>query len=103
MFETVGMNPLLEVALELERVALEDEYFVERDLYPDVNFYSGIIYQAVGFPTDMFPVLFAIPRTVGWMAQWREMISDPKQRIARPLQVYVGEERRDFVPLAERG
>jgi citrate synthase len=103
VFETVGMNPLLEVALELERVALEDEYFVERDLYPNVDFYSGIIYQAVGFPTDMFPVLFAIPRTVGWMAQWREMISDPKQRIARPLQVYVGEERRDFVPLAERG
>jgi len=103
VFETVGMNPLLEVALELERVALEDEYFVERDLYPNVDFYSDIIYQAAGFPTDMFPVLFAIPRTAGWMAQWREMISDPEQRIARPRQIYVGEEQRDFVPLADRG
>ena len=102
VFEVVGVNPLMEIAIELERIALEDEYFVERSLYPNVDFYSGIIYQAAGFPTDMFSVLFAIPRTVGWMAQWREMVQDPEQRIARPRQVYVGEEQRDYAPMAER-
>ena len=103
VFEEVGRNPLLDVALELERVALEDDYFVERNLYPNVDFYSGIIYQAAGFPTDMFSVLFAIPRTVGWMAQWREMIADPEQRISRPRQNYVGEGERDYAPIGERG
>jgi citrate synthase len=103
VFEEVGRNPLLDVALELERVALEDDYFVERNLYPNVDFYSGIIYQAAGFPTDMFSVLFAIPRTVGWMAQWREMIADPEQRISRPRQIYVGEGERDYSPMVERG
>ena len=103
VFDAVGRNPLLDIALELERIALEDEYFVERKLYPNVDFYSGIIYQAIGFPTDMFPVLFAIPRTVGWMAQWREMMADPEQRIARPTQVYLGESQRDYTPIAARG
>ena len=103
VFEVVGRNPLLDIAVELERIALQDEYFVERRLYPNVDFYSGIIYQATGFPTDMFPVLFVIPRTVGWMAQWREMITDPEQRIARPRQVYTGKARRDYVPVAGRG
>ena len=103
VFEAVGRNPLLDVALELERVALEDEYFVERDLYPNVDFYSGIIYQAAGFPTNMFSVLFAIPRTVGWLAQWREMIRDPEQRISRPRQIYIGEGERDYTPMDNRG
>ena len=85
VFDETGTNPLLDIALELERIALEDDYFTERKLYPNVDFYSGIIYQAIGFPTDLFPVLFAIPRTVGWMAQWREMVTDHEQRIARPL------------------
>ena len=102
VFEEVGRNQLLDVALELERVALEDEYFVERNLYPNMDFYSGIIYQAAGFPADMFSVLFAIPRTVGWMAQWREMISDHEQRISRPRQIYVGEGERDYAPMGER-
>src|SRR6266540_2087089 len=95
-------NPLLEIALELERIALEDEYFIERKLYPNVDFYSGIIYQALGFPVDMFPVLFAIPRTAGWLAQWREMIEDPEQKIARPRQVFVGPERRLYTALDKR-
>ncbi len=95
-------NPLLEIAKELERIALEDEYFVERKLYPNVDFYSGIIYQALGFPVDMFPVLFAIPRTVGWLAQWREMIDDTEQKIARPRQVYVGADRREYVSVNQR-
>jgi citrate synthase len=95
-------NPLLEIALELERIALEDEYFVQRKLYPNVDFYSGIIYQALGFPVDMFPVLFAIPRTSGWLAQWREMLLDDEQKIARPRQIYVGEERRRYVPIDQR-
>jgi citrate synthase len=95
-------HPLLEIALELERIALEDEYFVERKLYPNVDFYSGIIYQALGFPVDMFPVLFAIPRTSGWLAQWREMIEDDEQKIARPRQIYVGSERRRYVPIDQR-
>ncbi|MGD8329298.1 MAG: citrate synthase [Acidobacteriota bacterium] len=99
VFEVTGVNPLLEIALELEKVALEDDYFVERKLYPNVDFYSGIIYQAMGFPTDMFPVLFAIGRTAGWLAQWQEMLLDKDQRIARPRQVYTGHDVRDFTPL----
>ena len=97
-----GRNPLLDIALELERIALEDDYFVKRKLYPNVDFYSGLIYQAMGFPIEMFPVLFAIPRTAGWLAQWEEMLRDPEQKIARPRQVYVGPARRDFVPLDQR-
>jgi citrate synthase len=103
VFDLVGHNPLLDIALELERIALEDEYFVERKLYPNVDFYSGIIYQALGFPVDMFPVLFAIPRTSGWLAQWLEMLTDPEQRIARPRQIYCGAPRRDYVPIEKRG
>jgi citrate synthase len=102
VFEVTGRNPLLDIALELEKIALNEDYFVERNLYPNVDFYSGIIYQAMGFPVEMFPVLFAIPRTVGWLAQWEEMIIDGEQRIARPRQIYVGEEARDFVPVADR-
>ncbi len=103
VFEVTGKNPLLEIALELERIALEDEYFVKRKLYPNVDFYSGIIYQAMGFPTSMFTVLFAIPRTSGWVAQWEEMLLDPEQKIARPRQVYLGFDKRDFVPMEKRG
>ncbi len=103
VFEVTGKNPLLEIALELEKIALEDEYFVKRNLYPNVDFYSGIIYQAMGFPVDMFPVLFAIPRTAGWLAQWQEMLLDKEQRIARPRQVYVGSDQRKYAPLKERG
>jgi len=95
-------HPLLEIALELERIALEDDYFIERQLYPNVDFYSGIIYQALGFPVDMFPVLFAIPRTAGWLAQWREMLLDGEQKIARPRQVYAGSGRRPYVPIDQR-
>ena len=90
VFEVTGRNPLLDIALELERIALQDEYFVTRKLYPNVDFYSGLIYQAMGFPKDFFPVLFAIPRTAGWFAQWEEMLRDPEQKIARPRQIYVG-------------
>jgi len=96
VFEVTGRNRLLDIALELERIALEDEYFISRKLYPNVDFYSGIIYQAMGLPEAMFPVMFAIPRTVGWLAQWQEMITDPEQKIARPRQIYVGQPRRDF-------
>jgi citrate synthase len=102
VFKVTGGNPKLEIALELERVALEDEYFVSRKLYPNVDFYSGIIYQAMGIPTEMFTVLFAIPRTVGWLAQWQEMLEDPEQKIARPRQIYVGHGKRDFVPIEQR-
>lgn len=102
VFKVTGRNPLLDVALELERIALEDEYFVERKLYPNVDFYSGIIYQAMGLPVHMFPVMFAIARTVGWLAQWQEMLNDPEQAIARPRQVYLGHEQRDYVPLEGR-
>jgi citrate synthase len=102
VFEVTGKNPLLEIALELERIALEDDYFVSRKLYPNVDFYSGLIYQAMGFPVDMFPVLFAIPRTAGWIAQWEEMLTDPEQKIARPRQLYVGSPRRDYVPKDKR-
>jgi citrate synthase len=89
--------------MELEKIALEDEYFVERKLFPNVDFYSGIILQAMGFPTSMFTVLFAVARTVGWVAQWNEMIQDPSQKIGRPRQLYTGHVDRDFIPLSERG
>jgi citrate synthase len=102
VFEVMGKNPLLHIALELERIALEDEYFVTRKLYPNVDFYSGLIYQAMGFPVDMFAVLFAIARTVGWVAQWEEMLLDSEQKIARPRQIYTGSGRRDYVPMAQR-
>lgn len=102
VFEVTGQNPLLDIALKLEQIALEDEYFVSRKLYPNVDFYSGIIYQAMGLPTAMFPVLFAIPRTVGWLAQWEELLNDNEQAIARPRQIYLGESERDFVPMSER-
>ncbi len=102
VFEVTGRNPLLDIALELERIALEDEYFIERKLYPNVDFYSGLIYQALGFPVEMFPVLFAIPRTAGWVAQWREMITDPEQKIARPRQVYTGARGKAYVELGKR-
>ncbi|MCZ6449657.1 MAG: citrate synthase [Deltaproteobacteria bacterium] len=102
VFEVTGKNPLLDIALELERIALEDDYFIKRKLYPNVDFYSGIIYQAMGFPVEMFPVLFAIPRTSGWVAQWVEMLLDSEQKIARPRQVYLGAEKREYVPLERR-
>ncbi len=102
VFEVTGKNPLLEVALELERIALEDEYFVKRKLYPNVDFYSGLIYQALKFPVDMFPVLFAIPRVSGWLSQWQEMLLDSDQKIARPRQIFTGPRRRDFVPIDQR-
>ena len=102
VFEVTGKNPLLDIALELERIALQDDYFVSRRLYPNVDFYSGLIYQAMGFPKDMFPVLFAIARTAGWVAQWEEMLADPEQKIARPRQIYAGSGPRDFVPRYKR-
>jgi citrate synthase len=102
VFEVTGKDPLLDIALELERIALEDEYFIKRKLYPNVDFYSGIIYQAMRFPLDMFPVLFAIPRTSGWLAQWVELLQDPEQKIARPRQIYLGYRTRDYVPMAQR-
>jgi citrate synthase len=105
VLEELGIKdePLLELAMELERIALEDDYFVERKLFPNVDFYSGIIYKAMGFPTSMFTVLFAVARTVGWVAQWNEMIEDPAQKIGRPRQLYTGYTKRPFVPLAKRG
>ncbi|HYV82272.1 MAG TPA: citrate synthase [Pyrinomonadaceae bacterium] len=102
VFEVTGKDPLLDIALELERIALEDEYFVKRRLYPNVDFYSGIIYQAMRFPVDMFPVMFAIPRTSGWLAQWVEMLEDADQKIARPRQIYLGDRTRDYVPIDQR-
>jgi citrate synthase len=102
VFEVTGRNPHLDIALELERIALEDEYFVSRKLYPNVDFYSGIIYQAMGLPVSLFPVLFAIGRTAGWLAQWQEMLEDPEQAIARPRQVFLGEDQRNFIPIAKR-
>jgi citrate synthase len=102
VFAVTGRNPFLDIALELERIALEDDYFVSRKLYPNVDFYSGLIYQAMGFPVDMFPVLFAIPRTAGWLAQWDEMLRDSDQKIARPRQVYVGARERPYVPIGSR-
>ncbi len=102
VFEVTGRNPLLDIALELERIALEDEYFIKRKLYPNVDFYSGLIYQAMGFPVGMFPVLFAIPRTVGWLAQWEEMMQDSEQKIARPRQIYLGYDTRDYIAMEAR-
>jgi len=102
VFDVTGRNPLLDIALELERIALEDDYFVSRKLYPNVDFYSGLIYQAMGFPTEMFPVLFAIPRVSGWLTQWEEGLLDNEQKIARPRQIYLGPARRDYVPLGQR-
>ena len=102
VFQVTGRNPLLDIALELERIALEDDYFIKRKLYPNVDFYSGLIYQSMGLPMDMFPVLFAIPRTSGWVAQWEEMLLDSEQKIARPRQIYQGAAKRDFVPIDKR-
>jgi len=102
VFTVTGKSPLLEIALELERIALQDDYFVTRKLYPNVDFYSGLIYQAMGFPVEMFPVLFAIPRTAGWIAQWEEMLLDPEQKIARPRQIYTGPLQRDYVAREKR-
>src|SRR5579875_907591 len=102
VFEVTGTNPLLDIAIEMEKIALEDEYFIERKLYPNVDFYSGIIYEALGMPVEMFPVLFAIGRTAGWIAQWLEMIDDPEQKISRPRQIYTGERGLHYVPLSER-
>jgi citrate synthase len=102
VFAVTGVNPLLQVAQELEKIALEDEYFVKRRLYPNVDFYSGLIYEALGFSPEMFTVLFAIPRTAGWLAQWAELLDDKEQKIARPKQIYTGYRGRDFIPIAER-
>jgi citrate synthase len=102
VFEVTGKNPLLDIAIELERIALQDDYFVTRKLYPNVDFYSGLIYEAMGFPVTMFPVLFAIPRTSGWIAQWEEMLLDPEQKIARPKQIYIGPKRRDYASVDKR-
>jgi citrate synthase len=102
VFEVTGKNPVIDIAKEVERIALEDTYFIERKLYPNVDFYTGAIYEAMRFPVDMFPVLFAIPRTVGWIAQWLEMVQDEEQKIARPRQLYLGAARRDYVPLKDR-
>ena len=102
VFKVTGRNPLLDIALELEKIALQEEYFVKRNLYPNVDFYSGLIYQAMGFPVELFPVLFAIPRSVGWLAHWEEMVVDPEQKIARPRQVFRGPARRDFTPVESR-
>ena len=102
VFDVTGRNPLLDVALELERIALQDDYFVSRRLYPNVDFYSGLIYEAMGFKAGMFPVLFAIGRTAGWVAQWQEMLLDREQKIARPRQIYIGEAQREFVEIGSR-
>ena len=102
VFEVMGRNPLLDIALEVERIALQDDYFVTRRLYPNVDFYTGLIYQSMGFPVTMFPVLFAIPRTSGWIAQWQEMLLDSEQKIARPRQIYLGAAKRSYVPIESR-
>ena len=103
VFEVTGRNPKLDIAVELEKRALDDEYFTSRKLYPNVDFYSGLIYEALSLPTEMFTVMFAIPRTSGWMAQWLEMVDDAEQKIARPRQIYTGGGPRDFVPMDKRG
>ncbi len=103
VFDVMGRNPLIDIALECERIALEDDYFVKRKLYPNVDFYTGLIYQSMGMPVTMFPVLFAIPRTSGWIAQWQEMLLDPEQKIARPRQIYLGEDARSYIPMDHRG
>jgi citrate synthase len=102
VFKQTGLNPKLDIALELERIALSDEYFISRKLYPNVDFYSGLIYQAMGYPTDYFTVLFSVGRLPGWLAQWEEMLKDKDQKIARPRQVYTGSEEREFVPIESR-
>ena len=102
IFEVTGTNPLLDIAIELERIALEDEFFVKRRLYPNVDYYTGMVYEAMGFPVEIYPVLFAIGRTPGWIAQWQEMLLDPEQKIARPRQIYVGSEQRDYVQIEQR-
>ena len=102
VFEVTGKNPLIDIAIELERIALEDEYFIKRRLYPNVDFYSGIIYEAMGIPTEMFTVMFAIPRTAGWLTHYEEMLLDSDQKIARPKQLYLGSPRRDFIPMDKR-
>jgi citrate synthase len=102
VFDLMGRNPLLEIALECERIALEDEYFIKRKLYPNVDFYTGLIYQSMGFPTTMFPVLFAIPRMSGWISQWEELLLDPEQKIARPRQIYLGYDTRSYAPIDQR-
>jgi citrate synthase len=102
VFAETGKNPLLEIALELEKIALNDDFFIDRKLYPNVDFYSGLIYQSIGFPVEFFPVLFAIPRAAGWLAQWQEMLMDPEQKIARPRQVYTGVVERPYVPIDKR-
>jgi citrate synthase len=102
VFEVTGKNPLLDIATELEKIALEDEYFIKRKLYPNVDFYSGLIYEAMGLPVAMFPVMFAIGRTSGWIAQWLEMVQDSEQKIARPRQIYTGGRERDYVPIDQR-
>jgi citrate synthase len=103
VFEVTGVNPLLSIAVELEKIALEDEYFVQRKLYPNVDFYSGLIYEALGMPVEMFTVLFAIGRTPGWVAQWQEMVNDKEQKISRPRQIYTGHRQRQYVDIANRG
>ena len=103
VFEAKGKNPLLDIALELERIALEDDYFVQRKLYPNVDFYSGLIYQSLGIPVEMFTVMFAIARTSGWLAQWIELLEDPERRIARPRQIYLGDKNKEYVPIEKRG
>jgi citrate synthase len=102
VFEITGSNPLLDIALEMEEIALSDDYFIERKLYPNVDFYSGLIYQAMGFPLDMFPVLFAIPRTAGWLSHWVELLGDEEQKISRPRQRYDGPDERPYLPLNDR-
>ena len=102
VFEVTGRNPLLDIATELEKIALEDDYFISRKLYPNVDFYSGLIYEALGLPVEVFPVMFAIGRTSGWIAQWLEMVDDKDQKIARPRQIYTGERTRDYVPIDQR-
>jgi citrate synthase len=102
VFRETGLNPKLEIALELERIALSDEYFIKRKLYPNVDFYSGLIYQAMGYPTDYFTVLFSVGRLPGWLAQWEEMLKDKDQKIARPRQIYIGSPERAFVPIEAR-
>jgi citrate synthase len=102
VFAVTRPSPLLAVAQELEHIALQDDYFIRRKLYPNVDFYSGLIYEALGLPAEMFPVMFAIPRTAGWLAQWKEMLGDPEQKIARPRQLYTGQARREVMPLAMR-
>jgi len=102
IFEVTGMNPLLDIAIELERIALEDDFFVKRRLYPNVDYYTGMVYEAMGFPVEIYPVLFAIGRTPGWIAQWQEMLLDPEQKIARPRQLFIGAGQRDYVPIEKR-